>query len=297
MITTQELSVKLYLENVSIKDVEIHASCPFAADYHISGKDTRPSFSLNVEKGVFLCFTCGIKGGIEQLVQHIYQTDAYNATVMLEDWGYDVLEMRLNEYKEPHQEVIQEAILTQFIDNSNKFVEVYIGDINGYACYIYPVRNTKGKLVGGLARSIQGRFHMILWGMEKSHYLYGEDMVDKTKPLVIVEGPKDVVAIRMSGGQAVGLMGAHVSQIQLNKIIELSSDVIIWLDNDAAGKAGYKKLTTGLENVINVRYVTNHMYIEGKGDANEVYQDGGPYLVQSYLEDSESLLEILYRRV
>jgi DNA primase len=297
MITPQELSKELNLEHTIIKDDEIHASCPFAAEYHTNGKDSRPSFSLNINKGVFYCFACGSKGSIEQLVQYINDTSIYEAIDWLEKIGYDILEVRLQEPITEHfQPVVREAILNQFVLLDDEYIEIYQGDIDGKECVVFPVRDRSGKLVGGIARSLEGRVHMVLWGMEKSHYLFGEDRVKIGEPLVIVEGPKDVRAIRASGMQAVGLMGAHISQIQLNKIVELSSDVTIWLDNDAAGKKGYKKLTTGLENVINVRYVTKHFLEEEKGDADEVYRRGGVDTVQRFISDSKSLLELLYDR-
>lgn len=298
MITPLDLGRKLRLDQISIKDDEIVASCPFAEEYHTHGTDSKPSFSLNVGKGVYYCFTCGSRGNIEQLVRHVFDVDSLTATVFLEDWGYDVLELKLREPVLVEQKRdVREAILTQFTNISTDCIELYRGDIDGKECFVFPVRDHLGSLVGGIARSTVGRFHMVLWGLEKSHYLYGEDRVVLEEPLVVVEGPKDVAAVREAGYNAVALMGAHASGIQISKIISLTNEAIVWLDNDAAGKLGVKKLITGLENIIDVRYVTRHFDLGTKGDADEVYSAREVDIVKWFIDDSETLLQIMYRRI
>jgi DNA primase len=299
MITPLDLSRKLRLSHVNIKDDEIVASCPFAEEFHEHGTDSKPSFSLNVGKGVYYCFTCGSRGNIEQLIKHIFDVDTLTATVFLEDWGYDALELKMREpvlTEQKHN--VREAILTQFNDISTEFIEKYQGDIDGKECIIFPVRDAMDELVGGIARSIEGRFHMVLWGLEKSHYLYGEDLIDFfDRTLVVVEGPKDVAAVREAGFTAVALMGAHASEIQIAKIIGYTNEAIIWLDNDAAGRLGTKNLVAKLENTIDVKYVTDHFELDTKGDADEILRVAGVGAVRYSINTSESLLQIMYRRL
>ncbi len=49
----------------------ISLRCPF----HKGGSETRPSFSVNVDTGVFQCFTCKIAGGISRLLKLLHLTD------------------------------------------------------------------------------------------------------------------------------------------------------------------------------------------------------------------------------
>ena len=44
---------------------EISLKCPF----HKGGNETRPSFSVNVEKGLYHCFTCDVAGSMPQLLR------------------------------------------------------------------------------------------------------------------------------------------------------------------------------------------------------------------------------------
>lgn len=46
---------------------QIITTCPF----HKDGQERKPSFSVNVEKGIFNCFTCHVKGSIKTLLEKL----------------------------------------------------------------------------------------------------------------------------------------------------------------------------------------------------------------------------------
>lgn len=298
----------LHLEKARVRGNEIHACCPFANLTHPSGRDNNPSFSVNIEKGVYNCFTCGKRGVIEDLVEWVLGLSMFESLEFLESRGFSRLDIALQTLEReqylPSGEkdyFIPEAILEPFecLDKRN---EIYKGDVDGNECTIYVVRNYLGAIVGGEARSIEGRWHKVLWGMEKSHYLYGEhfvsqrDCVDYYFPLIVVEGAGDCVAIRAATRQmdGVALFGAYASDTQINKLLRLADSFTIWLDNDNAGWKGVSRLFKELEpRAMEVRYVSPNDLPKCKDqDPKGIYNEFGWEKVQEIIYGSKTYLEL-----
>jgi DNA primase len=294
MINLEQLAIELGLKRVKIRGEEIHASCPFPEN-HLSGSDRHPSFAINVEKGVFNCFSCGSKGTIEELVATVRGLSITGALSFLEGIGFSKLERELRERQEDVlPEIIPEGILLYYDKMENEFAEIYRGEVDGQECLIYPVRNIEGKLVGALARSIEGKYHKVLWNLQKSRFLYGENLIEIEQPVVIVEGPGDVISLRKSGlKNAVALMGISVSDTQAEKLLALSSEFVVWLDKDESGAKGMLMIHKKLENRATIRYVNPWEYseIESKGDAKQVYECCGEEAVKTIIEAAETYLE------
>src|ERR1044072_5753470 len=49
---------------------EAHAKCPAHMEY-LGKEDSHPSFSVNVDSGLFGCFSCGFKGQFPDLVAYV----------------------------------------------------------------------------------------------------------------------------------------------------------------------------------------------------------------------------------
>lgn len=255
----EKLIQLLKLQKVTCRDNEITASCPFAKIRHTNGRDNNPSFSLNIAKGVFNCFSCGAKGTIEELVSFVLDISISEAMDILVELEYDRLAIEMSALsKEPNQYdeiIIPEGILSSFtlVDPQ---VEIYRGVIDDKECMIFPVRNHYGLLVGGIARSVTGRFHKNLWHFHKKKYLYGEHQITYDKPIILVEGPGDRNALTKCGiMNVVALMGAHISEEQADKLVSWTNELIVWLDNDNAGYDGTIKVHKLLDYRIHVRYV------------------------------------------
>lgn len=270
------------------------ASCPFSEN-HLTGKDERPSFAINIEKGVYNCFSCGARGTIEDLVAKIKDCSVASALSMLTDWGFDRLavELERKEVNEP-PEFLPEGILYYYEQIPDDFAEVYRGEVDGKDCLIYPVRNRDGKLVGALARSQTDKWHKVMWNMNKKRYLYGEDKIEPEKPVIIVEGPGDLIALRKSGlPNAVALMGISCSDEQVEKLLSLSSTFVVWLDKDRSGAKGMNNLLRKLEKRATMLYVDpwKQAKIKDRGDAKQVLEDFGPESVREIVSNAKTLLE------
>lgn len=293
MTNNEQLANNLGLRRVKIRGDEIHASCPFSA-LHFSGRDRHPSFSINVSKGVFNCFSCGSRGTIEELVAHIKGITVSAACDLLESWGFSKLERTLNEQEEEYErpEILPEGLLLYFDKVEDAFAEVYSGIVDDQECLIYPVRNKNGKLVGALARSTKERWHKVLWNMQKRLYLYGEDQVTPEDTIIIVEGPGDAIALRKSGiKNVVALMGANISNSQVEKLLDLSSSFVVWLDKDKAGSKGMDLIHQKMNNRATLRFVSPwKIEFEGK-DPRDYFESQGADKVQETIAKAKTLFE------
>jgi len=292
-MTIDEFAQELNLKRVKIRGHEIHASCPFT-ERHLSGSDTHPSFSINIDKGVYNCFSCGSKGTLEELVSKVKNISISDALTYLEKIGFSKLDRILNRPKEEERpEIIPEGLLLYYDKVEDEFAELYRGEIDGNECLIYPVRNVDGSLVGGIARSTQGRWHKVLWNMPKKLYFYGENLVEKEQPIVIVEGPGDVISLRKSGIKNVlGLMGVSISDEQIEKLLFLSSEFVVWLDRDKAGSKGLQAIWTKLDNRATVRYVDPFRALsKDEKDPRDVYEKYGPEKIKKVISEAKTFFE------
>ena len=102
-----------------------------------------------------------------------------------------------------------------------------------------------GKLMCWVARSVDGREPKELSGPNRSHFFYGYDALwnfPNTKPIILVEGIFDCLQIS-KWGPCLALMGSHISDIQVGKLMALKpSQIILMLDGDEAGR----KATEGI---------------------------------------------------
>jgi DNA primase len=283
----------LGLTRTRIRGPEIMASCPFSYT-HTGGKDDKPSFSINIEKGVYNCFSCGERGTIEELVSRIKSISITGALALLESWGFDRLAIELGkEEVDVRPEILPEGLLYYFDKVEDDFAEIYKGDVDGQECIVYPVRNREGKLVGALARSVVGRWHKVMWNLPKKRYLYGEDRVELEQPLIIVEGPGDAIALRKSSlKNVVALMGSNISNEQIEKLLCISSNFIVWLDKDRAGAKGMNRLVQRLEKRATIRYVDPWKSLpDGANDPKDVFENYDTETVRNVVRSAKTLLE------
>jgi len=290
----EEIAKRLQLRRVKIRGDEIHASCPFPGK-HLKGKDTHPSFAINVDKGVYNCFACGSRGTIEELVSEVLEISVPAAFEVLQEWGFDKLnrELREKEVKHERPEILPEGLLLYYDKMDDDFAEIYSGEVDEQECLIYPIRNKEGRLVGALARSVEGRWHKVLWNTPKKLYLYGENLVEREEPIVIVEGPGDAVSLRKSGiKNVVALMGVSISSEQVEKLLSLSSRFVVWLDRDKAGAKGTHSIWEKMENRASMRYVDPFKSLSREEkDPRDVFEKLGPEKVKEIVDNAKTFLE------
>jgi DNA primase len=258
------------LELKEIKPNQFRGNCPFL--HHGGDRDSK-SFSINTEKGLFICpthcgggsgvidFYCGLKGydktrdslqaakdlqeifcnGIASHPKHVDIKEPVK-----EKEGNKVCKIRLDV-----EQNVDYLLKTKKLDfETLKFFEV------GKAKYgvlkdkiAVPVHNKYGELVGYAGQNVDtGKWSF--WFL-KSIELFGFHRVKKLKTIeqvIIVESFYSAMYLYQCGFQnVVAIMGIWASDKQIELLKELSDNFFIFLDNDEAGKKGVSTLKKKLK--------------------------------------------------
>jgi DNA primase len=138
---------------------------------------------------------------------------------------------------------------------------------------VIPIKNRAGEVVAYIGRSLKEDDPEGKWrfpkGFHKSHELFGADRLVRDAEtheavakygLIVVEGCFDVISLAEKGFKnTVSTLGHDVSPLQRSLLVDAelnpSKRVMIFFDNDEAGRAGRKKLASDLVFNAFVRYV------------------------------------------
>jgi len=138
---------------------------------------------------------------------------------------------------------------------------------------VIPIRRADGKLVGMAGRAIDGekdQKYYNYWNFHKSHYLFGQNMTEREKALVVVvEGYFDVIRWWGYGINVVGIMGSHPSEAQFG-LLACYEDLFLALDKDDGGFRGRDAIHKRLGSRIGL-YDT--VFPDGKKDPDDLTED------------------------
>lgn len=241
----------LGIETYGVRGSEVKALCPGHLDR--TGKEDRnPSWSINADTGAHNCFSCGFRGGLQFLVSYVngipfeeaeqwVKTTTSDLSARLEralspkvkvvENSINLTEANLAAYSVPPFEILKARGIT--IDSAVKYGILYDPRKD---CWILPIRDINGKLLGWQEKGVRGRYFMNYpTGIKKSQSLFGYNKY-KGGTMIVVESPLDVArmdSVGIEGG--VATYGTSVSKEQLN-MIKGANRIIFAMDNDEAGK-------------------------------------------------------------
>lgn len=216
---------ELDINNVSIDDEWVNASCPFAPfkKEHNYGNDNKPSFGAIGKSGavsLFHCYTCGERGNLTQLVSKLAQhrnldykrllvkTIKYETEKEFPEWEslrIDSKQKKVNALSESHLDKYPSV----FLFNEAKRYLVKRA-IKGFAAklldlrydesekrILFPIRGVDGYLYGFSGRTIlsKGDYPFVNFpkvrdyhGLPKGSLILGSHLWEKGKPVLIHEG-------------------------------------------------------------------------------------------------------------
>lgn len=236
---------ELGLQIATAGDREISLHCPFHADRH-------PSFYMNANTGLFLCFSCGRRGTIELLAQEL---KGQTVTPLLREAKYHQAIQRETEKvappePDPHDsEWAQLRLYAQY----ERFRPVpkwalESRDIDRPTADRYGIKWDKGWVLPLWAPTVSGDVRD-LWGWQfkqlkfvsnhptsirKSKTLFGLNCAQDNY-VVLVESPLDAARLGTYGICSVASCGAFVSKAQISILIERFDRVFLALDRDVEG--------------------------------------------------------------
>jgi hypothetical protein len=252
MRTMKTTNPETVLAQLGIKTVgqgqrEIAAHCPFHTDRH-------PSFSMNAQTGLWICYQCSASGTLPMLVEMV-GGKGESPQMMLRELRRSAQRKKLKPEPEPQPEpeVDPFVIFAKY--------EAF-GRPPGWALDERRITKEIAKRYG--VRWGQGWVIPIwspepmpaLWGwqfkrldyvsnypkaVKKSTTLFGYRELE-SDTVVLVESPLDVLRLAAVGVAAVAAYGAYVSNAQVTLLVEYADHVILALDNDKAGVEQTQKL-------------------------------------------------------
>ena len=239
---------------------EVSILCPFH-------DDNSESCSINLDKGVWICFAgCG-QGSLKSFIQEY------------KDWDFKQVNQYLVSYKDTHSKrlfieppIVEEGPLPEvnvpfklgmvpkwifdrgFDKQSMKKWLCGISPANGL---IIPVKDINFRTVGWITRQEkQIPKYLYSKGLKKSHILFGQPYIRDCEYVCVTEGPLDAMWLNQLGFPAVALLGMSMSAKQKDLILTLpTKEIILCLDNDEAGQRGKKRAFELLDNKIKVSHI------------------------------------------
>jgi 5S rRNA maturation endonuclease (ribonuclease M5) len=251
----QHVLVDLGVEVTRAGEREISGKCPV----HLSRTghvDRSPSWSMNAETGLWICYSCGARGTLVGLISELTgdKTSIIDVHSFLINSSLQRLEREYLPEPEPEvdwlsysrfSEVPLPYLYNRNLDASATRKHGVRWDVENKA-WVIPIVSPMGDLMGWQSKKVDWVRNYPV-GIKKSHTLFGIERFT-AQTAVLVESPLDVVRMStvLSDVQGLATFGAFVSTEQIKLLNSVASRVIVAMDNDEAGLKASKSLFKNL---------------------------------------------------
>ena len=204
--------------------------------------DSNPSARIHALTGFWVCMSCGAKGRYQGEDIDIPEHYIFEAVGKLEvELDLYLPESYMNLYEIPGRYWLDRFTHTAC-------VAWELGTDTNTDTPIYSIRDENGNLIGVVRRVDDEKTkYKYPKGFKSTQHVYGAHMVTAGKPIVLVEGAPDVVAMWEAGFQAVGTYGSLLHPRQIQIIGSFDPQLVICAyDNDRAGRQGAARAVRAL---------------------------------------------------
>lgn len=289
----------------TLRGEEYRARCPLH-------DDSNPSFSVNTESGVWICFSkCG-SGTFIELVEQVLGCNYQEAREWVESNGSRVTTTRLIGSLQNQLFPVIEAAdtsvpgwVTAYESMTNEFMPQWLLDrgftwrtINHWNLRYSPILDAvtipvywEEKLVGTITRNKNPNLpkYQNSPGLPRTEFLFGE-ISSSHRDIIICEGALDLLWLWQNGFNAMGLLGNELSLRQVQLLTNYRfGEVILALDNDEGGRYGKKKIIPQLSKHWLPTQITEIQFPEDKKDPN----DCSPELLQELYKIRKPALQFI----
>ncbi len=164
---------------------------------------------------------------------------------------------------------------------------------------MFPIRDTRGRVVGFGGRSLNGEPPKYLNSPEtilfhKNHELYGlYEALQHNRTLhqvLVVEGYMDVVALHQHDiRNAVATLGTAINETHIKKLLRYATEIIFCFDGDPAGQhAGFKAMLSSLP-LLRDGICFKVLTLPGKLDPDDYCQQYGATAFQTLISNAPEL--------
>ena len=225
--------------------------------------ESRPSFFIHKETYLCHCFGCGVKGYLDNVLSRALEIDATTIRTVL---GLpNVVDRSPMAHKE--EAPFSRAWLEAF---PRIYMHPYLrkrgfkGDVvllhqtrwdEEEARIVFPLSSLGGPPMGATGRATKpdAKKWYHYWNASVGSCLY--QPVDTLAVNIIVEGIFDCMWLNQHGYPGtVALLGSHASKKQVQLIKDNTDEVLLFLDNDEAGRRGAHDLARELRSSVKVRF-------------------------------------------
>lgn len=258
---------RLNIQPMGFSGAWVQAICPFASTRHAKGTDRNPSFGVSVgDSSRYYCLACHAKGRLVDLPKDLHgitdepYEDLTREFVIAESMGAVIRLKSYETYEElkPLEETIYGDMFTDLTPEASAYAasrnlptetldRIGVRDWPEDGRLMFPVRDFKGRLFGWAGRSYIPEVKAKVWnlkGMDKACQLLGSEHCTCARPIVLVEGLMfyarlhDLQIQEELNMDVVAIMGSAVSFEQADLLAQVDQPVILFLDNDKAGRDG-----------------------------------------------------------
>ncbi|MEK6861523.1 MAG: toprim domain-containing protein [Nanoarchaeota archaeon] len=232
--------------DVPLNKRQFNINCPFH-------KDSHPSLSISLDKGVWICHAgCG-SGSLSKLISEALGISLLEAERLAIDDQVSEFDIILN----LKPQIIKDNVLLEKISLpfESGIVPEWIFDrgfskeaLKKWECtynpknrsLVIPVKDEYNRLVGWIERFPPGSSFRYYNNIKKSEILFGASLLlHNSSYICLTEGPLDTIWLDQNNFSAVAILGVYLSKKQelLLKNIGVG-EIVLCLDNDEAGKLG-----------------------------------------------------------
>lgn len=285
VVNTVRSEVMLKRDKTILSDIkssvnDLMVTCPV----HSNGNESKPSCGINVNTGVFHCFTCGIRGGLDRFISYCFGYDDngtfgfrwleehYSDSTYLTRQGLSlekrreysetkcITETELEQYRYYHEYMWKRRLTPEIVelfdvgyDPNFELVDKRTKQHYKIPCLTFPVDDITGKIVFVARRAIKGKlFH---YPETANKPIYGLSKCLNEKVIYVCESIINALTLWSYGFHAVALLGTgSESQAEILKHCGFRK-IVFCLDGDKAGDAGTKRMYNALKNITKLSYV------------------------------------------
>lgn len=219
-------------EHIRIKENELHCCCPFH-------NEKKASFGINLETGLFNCFSCKEKGNIVQFVSKMKHITIAESIDFLKTRGY-VIE---------HNDNMHYYTLQQYADEKNLDIEFLKNKLfleNDKECKSIkiPYFDEEWNQIAVRYRNSPKSKNRFWWSKNSKSNLYGLQFLSQipNEYVVLVEGESDCQCCWYDDIYAIGVPGAKNFKKEYANLFNRFEKIYIHQEPDEGGTQFVKKI-------------------------------------------------------
>jgi DNA primase len=246
--------------DIPLENSQFLIKCPFHGDTHAS-------CSINVDKGMWICFRgCG-QGSLRSFIQRFFGFDDPALSKYLDEreFSFDLnmfdeeLPLEVGDLLEVESPFKHGYVPEWIFDRgfTKKALKRWNCGIDSNNNLIIPIKDRESRLVGWVTRQYNREpKYLYSKGLKKSRVLFGEFNIEPCSFVCITEGTLDTMWLDQHGYNSVAILGANMSFSQQEAVLKLPTDeLVLCLDNDDAGRIGTDRIMSCIAKRFVVSYV------------------------------------------